>query len=245
MRPNLIAFSGKIGSGKDQVYKFFNESIYYTEQYQNIKFATPVRRVISIVTGIPYSALSRRDVKNRTVTEVAGEDWSVYKIMHNKYLLDVESYTKIYATKLDAIKSYKDGIDGYPEKFDPTVREFTQMVGTDCFRYLIHPDTWCKATFADYEEDYWWAITDLRFKNEANYIKDRDGILIRVNRPCKECSSSSGHLLGCSIGDNEHHSEKELDNYKGFDYVINNDGSLDKLYVDVKNLIKQIDQDYN
>lgn len=64
-----------------------------------------------------------------------------------------------------------------------------------------------------------WIITDLRFPNEANAIKDRGGITVRINRAEAYTSGSVKNL---------HSSETALDRYD-FDYVIINSGTIEEL----------------
>jgi hypothetical protein len=76
-----------------------------------------------------------------------------------------------------------------------------------------------------------WVITDMRFENELEGIKARGGITIRVNR-------DTGVQWTTSDGANEHPSETALDNAE-FDYVINNDGSLEDLILSVAEILKK------
>lgn len=80
----------------------------------------------------------------------------------------------------------------------------------------------------DVDKRVWpyWIIPDVRFINEAKAIKERRGILIRVNR-------------GNTSTDN-HISETELDNYLDFDATIDNRGSIDELIVSVKNILQKL-----
>jgi len=106
-----------------------------------------------------------------------------------------------------------------------TPRKLLQLLGTEAGRHIIHPNIWVNALFADYEKDSNWIITDVRFPNEAEAIKDKGGILIRIERP---------QLIE---RDFEHLSETALDDYDGFDYVINNDtNSVQDLVDKVKEL---------
>jgi hypothetical protein len=68
-----------------------------------------------------------------------------------------------------------------------------------------------------------WIITDTRFPNEADAIKNAGGILIRVERPGVKPI-------------NDHPSEVGLDHWT-FDYVINNDGDLESLSNKVKDIL--------
>lgn len=68
-----------------------------------------------------------------------------------------------------------------------------------------------------------WIITDVRFPNEAKAIKERGGIVIRVNR----FDYTKEELADM------HESETALDDYHDFDCIINNKESL-------TNLIEQV-----
>ena len=105
------------------------------------------------------------------------------------------------------------------DKDEPyTVRRFLQEFGTDVGR-RISPMIWCMPLMRKYDEikreqHPFWIITDVRFECEAEEIKKRGGLLIRINRPSIERKM------------HEHESETALDNYAHFDEVITNDGSL-------------------
>lgn len=114
-----------------------------------------------------------------------------------------------------------------------TVREFLQKLGTDAARDNIHPDFWVNALFADYipystrgseyeEIESNWIITDVRFPNEVKAIKDKGGKVIRIERMFNGVPST-------------HFSETALDNYDGFDAVIENNGTIEELIEKVKN----------
>ena len=79
-----------------------------------------------------------------------------------------------------------------------------------------------------------WIITDVRFPNEVQAIKDRGGITIRINRPCSICGGVGYHKLDCRPS--EHQSETALDNAE-FDYVIDNNGTIEELIEQVKKIL--------
>lgn len=134
-----------------------------------------------------------------------------------------------------------------------TYREFLQKLGTEAIRDNLHKDVWVKALFADYTpveflEDQPnpilapelpnWIITDTRFENEAEAVKAHGGILLRINgkfRTERETRFDS-YLKLQGISPIEHPSETALDNYP-FDYVINNDGSIEELTEKVKEFL--------
>jgi len=71
-------------------------------------------------------------------------------------------------------------------------------------------------------------ITDLRFIHEYNYVKNNNFIIIRVLR---NNNSNMTHI-----------SETDQNNLKDsdFDYIINNNGSINELEICVKNLIYKL-----
>jgi len=116
--------------------------------------------------------------------------------------------------------------DVFIKVFNQTIGEMLQIVGTEVFRDNYDKEVWIKSLFNDYgpyeKKNTIWVISDVRFTNEANYVKNLDGILIRINGdPLK--------LTEYSNRDINHPSETALDNYKGFDYIIENDGSMEEL----------------
>lgn len=116
--------------------------------------------------------------------------------------------------------------DILPEYGNMTIRQLQQKVGTDLFRQNLHPDTWINAlNIETFKEDEDYIITDVRFKNEAKRIKSLGGILVRVNR-----SNSNT---------DKHPSETGLDDYEEFDYIIQNDGTLDEYKEKIKSICIQ------
>lgn len=122
-----------------------------------------------------------------------------------------------------------------------TPRLLLQVMGTQIGRNIIHPNIWVNATFAEYKPQHFrtvkhqgslvehlttmpnWIISDVRFPNEAEAIKKRDGILIKVVRD--------------NIPTMDHESETALDNYNDWDYVIDNNGTIEDLIEKVKQII--------
>ena len=77
-----------------------------------------------------------------------------------------------------------------------------------------------------------WIITDMRFPNELQAVKDRGGITIRVNRDIlNEIPYQKAYRET-----HEHESETALDNAE-FDYVIENDSNVEELTKQVKKIL--------
>ena len=132
-----------------------------------------------------------------------------------------------------------------------TVRDFLQKLGTDALRNGLHPNIWVNALMADYKpingsyplikgfgtKEEWnkeyvapiypnWIITDVRFPNEAKAIKDKGGVIVRVDRPGVKPV-------------NDHPSETALDNWK-FDYKIANLSGIFELKESITNILKHL-----
>lgn len=108
-----------------------------------------------------------------------------------------------------------------------TVRDLLQLLGTNAFRDQVHPNIWVNALFSSYTDNSNWIITDCRFKNEAEAIKKRGGIIVRIER-------------GDGSYGQEHSSESELDGWE-FDYVIKNDSGIDSLQDKVGQMLDDLD----
>jgi hypothetical protein len=164
---------------------------------------------------------------------------------HEEWLIDNSEWEiRKFAGKLKDIASHLTGIDiedfedqdfkktnlgrewwtTCDEGYQPmTVRDFLQRLGTDALRNNLHDNVWVNALMADYDEEYSnWIITDTRFPNEAMAIKNKGGIIIRVDRPGFEPINS-------------HPSETGLDGWN-FDYKIQN---LDDIF-SLKQVVQQI-----
>jgi len=116
---------------------------------------------------------------------------------------------------------YKETIKRY------TYRDVLQYVGTDLLREQFHQNVWVNCLFSKYNDDSKWIISDVRFPNEVNRIKEKNGITINILRP------QTDHLAGSHI------SETALDNYKDFDYVILNDGTYENLLNEVNFILNK------
>lgn len=112
-----------------------------------------------------------------------------------------------------------------PEGGYYTNRELLQRFGTEVGR-SISPTLWVDALFTSYSEDDHWIIPDVRFPSEAKAIKDRGGIIIRVDRE--------------TLSHDNHPSETALDDYEGFDYRIDNNNDIEHLIDKVKGIMFQL-----
>lgn len=116
-------------------------------------------------------------------------------------------------TVQDVIKSY--GWDGYKEsKYGPEIRRLLQRLGTEAGRQTLWDSIWIDAALTSFDEDARVVVTDCRFPNEAQAVKERGGVMWRVERQ--------------GVGPaNAHASETGLDGWNEWDYMLLNNTDLE------------------
>lgn len=103
------------------------------------------------------------------------------------------------------------------------IRELLQRFGTEMGRNIIHPNVWVDLALKDLVPGKRYVITDVRFPNEAQAIKDRGGFVYRIERPGIEPP-------------NLHSSETALADWP-FDGIINNSGSVENLWSETEKVL--------
>ncbi len=231
----IIGLSGYAGSGKDLTAKLIQyccmkdkdialDEVTHDSQsfilemksnWQIKKFSGPLKKIASILTGISIDKFEDQEFKNTLL----GKEWGT-----------------VSDNPLNAISPFRD------VEFIQlmSVREFLQKLGTDAVRDGLHPNAWVNAAMAGYKPEVFgydangspvmadqnWIFTDCRFPNEAQAIKDRGGVIIRIDR--------SGVKPV-----NDHPSETALDNWD-FDYKIFNASDIVSLNQSVSIVMEMI-----
>lgn len=220
------------------------------------KFADKLKDIICLLIGCTREDLEDRDFKEREL----GEEWN-YFTLNNE-----DNIYSTHLTRKEAELKYEHRLFVKPEDTKEnfeiverfyTPRKLLQLLGTEAGRDIIHPNIWVNALFSTYKpisynsipnndslygESYTeivypnWVITDMRFPNELKAVKDRGGITIRVNR--LRGPLTGNRLLHISEKENigQHSSETALDNAE-FDYVIDNNGTIEELIRKVKEIL--------
>ena len=113
--------------------------------------------------------------------------------------------------------------DAYPE-----IRALLQRLGTDAGRKVLGEDIWVDTAMRGVERTgHNVVFTDVRFPNEADAIKDRGGMVIRVTR------LGTAPVSAAEV----HPSETALDGYE-FDAWINNNGTVEQLHNEVRYAVR-------
>jgi hypothetical protein len=235
----IIGINGYAGSGKDTVgtiiqylqadtniplkgvLKKTPHHIWWLEErsgWEIKKWAGKLKDIASLLTGIPVESFEDQEFKKTLL----GPEWGTVTL-----------------NPLNSIPVFAD------IEFNSliSVREFLQRLGTDAIRDGLHTNAWVNALMAGYAKTVSdcgtskkgtsvkcskypnWIITDTRFPNEAQAIKDKGGLLIRVDRPGVKPV-------------NNHPSETGLDDWK-FDYKIANVSDLKALSLTVKMILEK------
>jgi hypothetical protein len=118
--------------------------------------------------------------------------------------------------------------------FNMTIGQIQQKLGTEAMRNGFDKDVWVKALLSGYDPlIHNWVISDTRFKNEADIIKNTDGYLIRLE-------GDPANVRETSDRDMNHISETDLDNYERFDVIYHNSSSLYDLQKFAERTIKKL-----
>ncbi len=226
-----------------------------TFSWNQKQFAEKLKQIVCLLIGCTMKQLEDNNFKEKELGEEwRVYFWSHYKVKRDS---DPNGRLgKLYITKEEALEEQRKWSpnfeDGEISTYILTPRKLLQLLGTECGRQIIHPNIWINALMSEYkgicqrtksidkcnicyngqEENQCrrypnWIITDVRFPNEAKAIKDRGGIIIRVNRAMTSKSIDT------------HESETALDNYTDFNYIIDNKGNIEDLIEGVKIFLKQ------
>ena len=119
------------------------------------------------------------------------------------------------------------------EKNKEQLRSLLQVWGADFRRNFFGADYWIekmKPIVAKAKLDVLF-ITDCRFINEADFVKSVGGFLVKVER----------RETGYPESVDGHSSENDLNEYGGFDYVLNNDKDRLELESSVEQMLEALE----
>lgn len=224
----------------------------YTPIWKRRKFADKLKDIVCLLIGCTREQLEDPDFKNKGL----GEEWVRYLILdkgYNDELIDIQSSLEL--------AEYHWGADTQSYEINEeelTPRKILQLLGTEAGRNIIHPNIWVNALFSDYgnSKAQHWIITDMRFPNEKKAVEDRSGITIKIERKTElrysklwrefqkqtDFDQWDDFLRAKGLFDSVYHSsETALDNDENWDYIIENNGSMEELVEKVRNVLKSMD----
>ena len=201
----IIGISGKAQSGKDTVCKMMAYTLWYYKHSQRLE---------------PFSIEHYEKCSKNYVNLLNKVGWR-QKSFAYKLKQCLSFVLNEHISRFEDNDFKKSNVDW----LGISVRELLQEFGT-AIRNEVCDDFWVKACLKDFEEHNNYLITDVRFKSEAKGIKEKEGIIIRVNR---EGAGAGNHI-----------SEIDLDDYN-FNWIIDNNGSMEDLLQKVKHFLQQLD----
>ena len=233
----IIGINGKIGSGKDTIGDIIQKICITNDgpEFEMKKFAGKLKLIGSILSGVPVEKFEDQEFKKQEMSE---EWW--YKNVYDagwdkKWTKESVDYPTSTSTESHIVKT--------------TYRQFLQNLGTEAMRDGLHTNVWVNALFADYVpvvkewdefgndilvEYPFWCITDMRFPNELEAVKEKGGITIRVVRSHGYTNPHTREYKEMPLS--YHPSETALDDAE-FDYEIINDGTIEDLIEKVKEIL--------
>ena len=110
----------------------------------------------------------------------------------------------------------KETVDDY---WDITPRRFLQIMGTEMFRDCFRDDVWLKLAERRMRDiaPARMVVADVRFPNEAEFVRNLGGVVVKIIRPSVDSpSSASAHSSEAGL-------PPEL-----VDHVVRNDVTLDE-----------------
>lgn len=161
-----------------------------------------------------------------------GKNYIAEKILFN-FLKSKPTIVLAFADhfKIDSIGKYNLEYDKVFENKDFETRKKLQIIGTEEGRDKYGDDIWIKIMYNWIKVLHSrgiqrFIITDVRFQNEADWIKSLSGILIKIDAPNRYMNrvvSEAGRNLEKIKDIILHPSEKNIDEIKNFDVCIKND----------------------
>lgn len=160
------------------------------------KFADKLKYWVCMLIGCTIDQLEDNTYKETPL----GPEWTVWYWAYKPHLAKHgQRFGKLFMSSEAAMAgtftnaAFREVAEIKSETLTP--RRLLQLLGTECGREIIHPNIWVNALMKDYvpEKTYMghgdyteyepsWIITDVRFPNEAEAIKSKGGIILRINR---------------------------------------------------------------
>lgn len=205
----IIGISGKKNSGKDTVGRIIQ---LFFAKYSEEDIIDILEKKHSIYEILPF---------------IDETNWQIKKFA----TIPTEIYKKITNIDFHSLSRAEKELER-PNFIDFINNKVKQVFGKDVWVKALMREYFC--THSDHAPHGIdcpdWIITDVRFINEAETILNKEGFLIRVNR---EFPVNTDDLKPYDFEE----SETELDNFDKFNYVIDNNDSLENLIVKVKEIL--------
>lgn len=236
---HLIAFSGKMASGKDTAFDITLDLLGIREQHEHHAFADPLKNELDAIIGtirefFPAAGYSPSDRFARAA--LAATLATIHEIPMGDA---VEHFAGQFAVDVLANPNL------HARSRSQEVRRALQALGTDIWRN-IDPDHWVnlakepmKAALAEGQSVL---LTDARFPNEVDATLAMGGVVIRldVSEATQRQRLMDRDGLELDSDKASHPSETALDTYDRFSARVSNDGSLEELRLSLAGAITSL-----
>lgn len=220
------------GCNRDEIYAYYESWCENIEQNCNAIYDCPLYYVYFDEFG---------DMPKSFVAQLLSIDMSVLDndtMKDNMYvnLKDFKLYT--YDKSFDVIES-KSVLERFLNPSNRkwkdsyiSLRDFVKCVSIDIMQKFFGTDVWLKtrkvsdAKFGEVE-DGWRVFSDVKTKDEVDYIKEKNGILIRtLNSKTRKSDKGIRNI--------------DSEDYRNLDYTIVTEGKLIDLFDSIYNISKEI-----
>lgn len=206
----IIGVVGKKGSGKTTAAKLAEKLGFIP-----LAFADALKNTTSKVFNIPVNILNDNYAKDNMQITIELTD----SVLSNFLWELSNTYTPIHPTAIEqAIADYAG------PRMMSTPRQLLQVLGTDLVRDNVDKEYWLNALLSKIKNpklDY--IVHDVRFQNECDLIKRKNGAVLVITRP-------GGTNLDSHVSESFKPAE--------YDFLINNNSSIDQFTRDVTNVLR-------
>lgn len=203
----VIGLLGVKGAGKDTAAKHLQEH----HNYVRVAFADKLYNEVAVAFGVTVEFLGNRDTKEKDLPALALKNCKDAAFV--RCVLEESGRKRLSEQFLEQPRS---------------PRFIMQLWGTEYRRKRGLDSYWLDAVGAlmDARPGTLFVVTDVRFINEAKYIRSRGGILVRVRRPVLEAAEAANRA---AKGTSAHPSETEMLTYPVDTELLNIEGEPQSL----------------
>lgn len=210
--------------------KRHRESVY--QEFRAFKRAHFIGPKNPLIIGFGYKKRSGKD----TAANFLAKNYGAYKMA----FADPIKVAAMITYGLDKSQVYGNRKSEDDEFWGVSPRELLQCEGTELHRNALaelfpktfgNKDIWIrnfKRRVEQVKRDF-FAVCDLRYANEAHAIQGMGGVVIKVDAS-KRISSNQ----------DTHESENSLDGFTGWDYILDNNKSLEHFYQGINTIIQDL-----
>lgn len=190
MKPHIYGLTGRAGAGKDTAADFL-----VPLHFRKLAFADSLRAELSLALDVPISVFTDRATK-----ESPHEDLTLEK-------LPLHVWPAIALARTDESLDSNGGISLAWLAQPRSPRQMMQWWGTE-YRRREDPDYWVKSMKKkiDYHMqggERRFVVTDVRFANEAAFVRSIGGEIWQLARPVTEAAPEGQHVSAVTGDDFE------------------------------------------